>query len=58
MLLLMSDKDDRFDEEQTKRRFEAALRGARLAEPKPMKEIPPKRPKKRALRKPKNESGD
>ena len=28
-----------FDEEETKRRFEAALRGARLAAPHPMKDI-------------------
>jgi hypothetical protein len=38
-------RNEQFSEEETKRRFEAALRGARLAETKPMKDIPPKRPK-------------
>ena len=35
-----------FNSEETKERFEAALRGARIAEPHPMKDIPPKRAKK------------
>jgi hypothetical protein len=42
--------NDQFDEEETKRRFEAALRGARAVGPHPMKEIPPKRPKTGATR--------
>jgi hypothetical protein len=37
---------DHFDEEETKQRFEAALRGARAVGPIPMKELPPKRAKK------------
>jgi hypothetical protein len=37
--------EDKYSEQEAKRRFEAALRGARLAEPRPMKEIPPKRAK-------------
>jgi len=36
-------EDDRFDEQEAKRRFEAALRGARAVGPLPMKELPPKR---------------
>lgn len=35
--------DESYPEPEAKRRFEAALRGARLASPQPMKEIPPKR---------------
>jgi hypothetical protein len=41
-------KDPCFDQEESQRRFEAALRGARAAESLPMKEIPPKRTKKGA----------
>jgi len=39
-------KNDLFDDDESRRRFEAALRGARAAEPHPMKEIPRKRTKK------------
>ena len=46
----MGKPDDQYGEEETKRRFEAALRGARLAAPQPMKDIPPKRPKKERMR--------
>jgi hypothetical protein len=35
--------EDRFDDEETRRRFEAALRGARAAETLQMKDIAPKR---------------
>jgi hypothetical protein len=35
-------------ETEISKRFEAALRGARMAAPHPMKDIPPKRVKKRA----------
>jgi hypothetical protein len=31
--------EDQYDDEETKRRFEAALRGSRLAPQQPMKEI-------------------
>jgi hypothetical protein len=31
--------DEQYTPEETKRRFEAAIRGARLASPQPMKEI-------------------
>lgn len=31
--------DDRYGDEEAKRRFEAALRGARVASPKPMKDF-------------------
>jgi len=34
-----------YSEQEAQRRFEAALRGARLALPQPMKDIPSKRPK-------------
>jgi hypothetical protein len=37
--------DENYSDEETKRRFEAALRGSRLVSPQPMKEIPRKRPK-------------
>lgn len=37
--------NDQFEKEEAQRRFEAALRGARAAEPHPMKEIPRKRAK-------------
>jgi hypothetical protein len=39
-------KDDRFSEQETAYRFEAALRGALSTPPKPLKDIPKKRPKK------------
>jgi hypothetical protein len=35
--------DDRFSEAETRKRMEAALRGARIAGHKPMSEIAPKR---------------
>ena len=35
--------NETYPEPEAQRRFEAALRGARLAAPQPMKEIPPKR---------------
>jgi hypothetical protein len=38
--------DDQYDSEETNRRFEAALRGARLAKPVAMGDIPAKRQKK------------
>jgi hypothetical protein len=37
--------DDQYSDEETKRRFEAALRGAREVGHEPMKDIPPKRSK-------------
>jgi hypothetical protein len=56
--------NEQYDDEETKRRFEAALRGARLAAPHPMKDVvgkgkratpPPKnRIKKTARSKPKS----
>jgi hypothetical protein len=41
---------DQYSEEETNRRFDAALRGAFATAPKPMKDIPRKRPKKRKHR--------
>lgn len=38
--------DQEYSEEEVQRRFDQALRGAQLAEPTPMKDVPPKRPKK------------
>jgi hypothetical protein len=38
-----TEKDDQFDEAEGRRRFEAALRGARAAAAQPLKDIPPKR---------------
>jgi hypothetical protein len=38
-------KAETYSEEESARRFEAALRGARLASPQPMKDIPRKRAK-------------
>jgi hypothetical protein len=38
-----SKADDQFSPEETQRRFEAALRGARKVGHKPMKDIPKKR---------------
>ena len=38
---------DQYGEEESTRRFEAALRGARAATPQPMKDIPPKRQDRR-----------
>jgi hypothetical protein len=40
-----SHKDDQYSQSEAKARFEAALRGARIAGPKPMKDISPKRAK-------------
>jgi hypothetical protein len=37
--------DDKFDKEETERRFFAALRGARLAGPQHKESVTPKRPK-------------
>jgi len=39
----MPKHSDQFNKKEAKQRFEAALRGARLAEPKPMSAITPKR---------------
>lgn len=38
--------EDEYSEDEAKRRFEQALRGAKIAGHKPMKEISPKRGKK------------
>jgi len=38
-------QDEQFSESEAQRRFDAALRGAFATPPKPMKEIPRKRPK-------------
>jgi hypothetical protein len=46
-----SPKDDGYSDEETKRRFEAALRGARAVGHEPMKDIPPKRSMLRAATK-------
>jgi hypothetical protein len=43
--------DDQLSEEEARRRFEAALRGARIVGHKQMKDLSPKRPAKRPLRK-------
>jgi hypothetical protein len=43
MFSMVSKAEDEFTEEEAKRRFEAALRGARAAAAHPMKDIPPKR---------------
>ena len=43
--------NERYDDAETQRRFDAALRGAFSTSPKPMKDIPRKRPKQK--RKPK-----
>jgi hypothetical protein len=40
------DQNDHYSAEETRNRFEAALRGAREVGHTPMKSIPPKRPKK------------
>lgn len=45
---MVEKKDDQFSASETKRRLEAALRGARIAGPKPMKGMTRKRGKKRA----------
>jgi hypothetical protein len=44
-------RDDEYSEEESKRRFEAALRGAQLVPPTPMKDIPPALTKSGAPRK-------
>ena len=43
-----ADSDDQFSPEEVKHRFEAALRGARIAGPKPMKDVPRKRAESKA----------
>jgi hypothetical protein len=45
-LSMAEKKNDQFSEPETKRRMEAALRGARIAGPKPMKDIAAKRSKR------------
>jgi hypothetical protein len=40
-------KETDYTEEEAQRRFDAALRGAFSTPPKPMKEMPRKRPKRR-----------
>jgi len=45
-------EDDQFTPEETQRRFDAALRGARIAGHKPMKPSAPKR--KRTTKKPRS----
>lgn len=47
----MGRSDDKYTDRETHQRFEAALRGAFVTPPKPMKDIPRKRPKQK--RKPK-----
>lgn len=47
----MNRKDDKFSDAEVTKRFDAALRGAFATPPKPMKDIPRKRPKQN--RKPK-----
>jgi hypothetical protein len=37
--------DDHYNKEETKQRFEAALRGARIAGPQHVESVTPKRPK-------------
>jgi hypothetical protein len=37
--------DDKFTKEETERRFAAALRGARIAGPRHIKSVTPKKPK-------------
>lgn len=46
--------DEKFSERESQKRFEAALRGARIAGHKPMKEVPKKRaePQGKAKKKP------
>jgi hypothetical protein len=43
--------NDKFSPEETRKRMEAALRGARIAGHKPMSEITPKKKPKRQARK-------
>jgi hypothetical protein len=43
--------EDRYSKEEAQRRFESALRGAFATPPKPMKDIPRKRPKTRRAKK-------
>jgi hypothetical protein len=47
-------KNNQYSNEEAQRRFEAALRGAFSTSPKPMKDIPRKRPKQK--RKPKSKA--
>jgi hypothetical protein len=46
--------DEQYGEKEASQRLEAALRGAFLTPPKPMKDIPRKRPK--TIRKPKTKA--
>ena len=41
-ILVTKRSDEQFDEAEAQRRFEAALRGARIAEAKPMRDMPRK----------------
>jgi hypothetical protein len=43
----MARKSERYSKSETDKRFEAALRGAFSTPPKPMKDIPRKRPKQK-----------
>jgi hypothetical protein len=43
--ILVTDKNEEFSPSEAKRRFEAALRGARIAGHKPKDSMTPKRPK-------------
>jgi hypothetical protein len=45
MILIMPGDDDKYSNEESQRRFEAALRGAREVGHEAMKDITPKRPK-------------
>jgi hypothetical protein len=45
-MLRKSLDDDQYRDIEAQQRFEAALRGARLTDHKPMKSMTPKRPKK------------
>jgi hypothetical protein len=49
--------DEQYSDEETKRRFEAALRGAREVGHEPMKNITPKRPKAKTGAKKANRQG-
>jgi len=48
----MKKSDEKFSIAETERRFEAALRGARIATPKPLKDMPEKHGESRDGRKP------
>lgn len=51
----MKKPDDQYSKEESEKRMAAALRGARLAMPKPMDEIPKKRVSKKAASAPRKE---